>query len=155
MKQSNLIIIFVIIIILVGGGAFYGGLKLGQGQKGPGNFGRTGQMSGASSRRVSNANFINGSIIAKDDKSVTVKLSAGGSKIIFFSSTTEIGKMATGTLSDLTVGTNIMATGKANADGSISAQSIQIRPAGQPGGFGGPGAGGNNPGQVPGGAPRQ
>jgi len=151
MKQSNLIIIFVIIIILVGGGAFYGGMKFSQGQKGPGNFSRTGQMGGANARRATGNNFVNGSIIAKDDKSITVKLTAGGSKIILYSSATEIGKMASGTLNDLNVGTSIMATGKANADGSISAQSIQIRPAGMPGGFGGPGAGGNNPGQTPGG----
>lgn len=149
MKQSNLIIIFVIIIILVGGGAFYGGMKLGQGQKGPGNFQRAGQMNGANAKRISNVNFINGDIIAKDDKSVTVKLRDGGSKIIFYSSTTEIGKMASGTLSDLSVGTSVMATGKVNTDGSISAQSIQIRPAGMPGGFGGPGAG------MPSGAPQR
>jgi len=149
MKQSNLIIIFVIIIVLVGGGAFYGGMRLGQGQKGPGDFQRAGQMNGAGARRINNANFINGEILSKDEKSVTVKLRDGGSKIIFYSDTTEISKMASGTLADVNVGTSIMATGKTNTDGSISAQTIQIRPAGMPGGFGGPGAGGNNPGQLP------
>lgn len=152
MKQSNLIIIFVVIIVLVGGGAFFGGMKYSQtkGQNfGPGNFQRTGQMGGVNARRISNANFVNGDILAKDDKSITVKLRDGGSKIIFFSSTTEIGKMSSGTISDLSIGTSVMVTGKANTDGSISSQSIQIRPAGMSGGFGGPGAGGNIPGSAP------
>ena len=41
----------------------------------------------------------------------------------------------TGALSDVSVGQNIMANGKTNSDGSITAQTIQIRPA-QPQGQG-------------------
>ena len=52
----------------------------------------------------SNANFIAGSVIAKDDKSLTIKLPDGGSKIIFYSVSTEIMKTATGTLEELKVG---------------------------------------------------
>jgi len=143
MKQSNLIIIFVIIIILVGGGAFYGGMKLGQTSGrtafGPGSFQRNGAAAGT--QRVANSSFVNGEIISQDDKSITVKLNNGGSKIIFYSDTTEIGKMASGTLADLGIGTNVMASGKINADGSISASSIQIRPEGAAGGFRLPGEG--------------
>jgi hypothetical protein len=82
---------------------------------------------------------VNGDIISKDDKSVTVKNRAGGSQIIFFAPSTAIGKTTSGTAADLTVGENIMVNGTANPDGTITATNIQIRPAGSmpPGGPGG------------------
>ncbi|OGF18582.1 hypothetical protein A3I35_04005 [Candidatus Falkowbacteria bacterium RIFCSPLOWO2_02_FULL_45_15] len=83
--------------------------------------------------------FASGEIISKDDTSVTIKLrdarlpdGQGGSKIIFLSNSTEIGKFATGTASDLEVGSAITVNGKTNSDGSITADSIQIRPLAQP-----------------------
>jgi len=68
--------------------------------------------------------------IAKDAASVTIKLRDGGSKIIFLSDQTPVLKSATGTSDDLTVGSNVTVSGKPNQDGSISAESIQIRPVG-------------------------
>ena len=82
--------------------------------------------------------FAAGEVISKDDssleqarygasKSVTVKLQNGGSRIIFLSDKTEITKSVKGLIQDLAVGKQITANGSANQDGSISAQSIQIR----------------------------
>lgn len=87
--------------------------------------------------------FASGEIISKDDQSVTVKITnnlpAGeqggqnGSKIIFFSDTTRIIKPAEASPADLAVGDQISASGSANQDGSITAESIQLRPNTPPG----------------------
>ncbi|MHB8870545.1 MAG: hypothetical protein ACYC6T_18405 [Thermoleophilia bacterium] len=74
--------------------------------------------------------FVNGDIIASDAESITVKLGDGSSKIVFFSGSTSISRQAEGSASDLSEGTSVLVTGATNSDGSITAQTIQIRPAG-------------------------
>ena len=138
MKKT--IVISIIVAVVAGGGAFYGGMQYGKSQaasaanlarqqrvggQGGGQFARG---SGAG-RAGGGANFVNGDIIAKDDKSITVKNQSGGSKIIFLSGSTQISKFAAGSAADLAVGQTVTANGTANADGSITAQIIQLRPA--------------------------
>ncbi len=72
--------------------------------------------------------MINGEIIKKDDKSITVKANDNSSKIIYFSASTTISKFAEGSKNDLQIGDNIMANGTSNSDGSVVAQMIQMRP---------------------------
>lgn len=139
----------VILIILATGGGFYGGMKYSNSKKSSGgNFAnlspeerqqRMQQMGGVNTtgaRRTGNgqagAGFLSGEVLSKDDKSITLKLRNGGSKIIFYSTSTAIKKTADGTAEDVAVGRQIMATGDANSDGSITAKEIQLRPDVQP-----------------------
>lgn len=143
--MNKLIAIVIATAVVVGGGAFFGGMKYAQ-SKSPrdqfsrGDFGANvggtaGQNHGDSFRggtggngqRGSRGGFTAGEIISKDDKSITVKLQDGGSKIIFYSDATEVGKFVSGSMSDLEIGKSIVANGTPNSDGSITAQSIQLR----------------------------
>jgi len=139
----------VIIAVIVAAGSFFAGMKYGQSknsgafsQRGFQNFDnlsaeerqqRVQQMGANVGGRIrmgqEGGGFAGGEIISKDDKSITVKVPDGGSKIVFFSDTTEIGKFVDGTPSDLEVGKTVTVIGKTNEDGSITAQSIQMRPA--------------------------
>lgn len=143
MDKTKMIVGVVAGIVVIGSGSFYGGMKYDQsksvgGRNGAGA-GRGQFTAGAGSaqrgaRTNANGGFIAGEVLSKDDKSVTLKLTgpSGGSKIVFFSGSTQIMKSDQGAVSDLAVGQQVMAQGTPNSDGSINAQSIQIRPAGEP-----------------------
>lgn len=97
------------------------------GRTGGGGAGRFGAAGGATM----------GTIIAKDATSITVQLRSVGSstptttgtKIVLYDTTTQIMKTDTGTATDLTVGQSVVVAGTANSDGSVTATSIQLRPA--------------------------
>lgn len=132
MKKIQSIVIAAVVLLVVAGGAFYGGMLYGKSQ----NI-RPGANGGSFQTRINRAgangsSFISGNIIAKDSSSITLQMPAGqGSKIIFYSDATQISKFAAGTADDLANGTMVSVTGTTNSNGSITAQSIQIRPAGQ------------------------
>ncbi len=130
-KEVKKIAPIVITAIIVGAIGFFGGMKYGQSTVqqpagGIGNF-QQGQQrqKGAFGQ---NGGAVNGSIISKSDNSITVQTRDGGSKIVFISGSTEVLKSAQGTSADLTVGQQVTAIGSANSDGSITGQSVQIRP---------------------------
>lgn len=136
----------IIALIAVGGGAFYGGMKYAESKSSAGSHAsgfrnlqnlspeerqkQIDQMGGGrtGANRQMGGGIANGEIISKDGQSITVKLQDGGSKIVFYSASAEISKFAAGSPSDLEVGKTVMISGKTNDDGSITAQSIQIRP---------------------------
>lgn len=144
-------LIAVLTAILVGAVAFYGGVKYGQstgrssGLAGRAGLGATG-ANGANAARL-RGGFADGTILSADAKSITVKQADGSTKTIYFDSTSRVVRSSEATLTDLTKGANVAVQGTAASDGSITARSIQIVPAGfQP--FGrGLGAGGQGAGQ--------
>lgn len=144
--MKKILPIFILVVLVVAGGAFFAGMKYGQSKSSNSftrgdfqNFSpeerqqRMQQAGAAGGFRVMGGNnrgdgFVSGEIISKDDSSITVKLPDGGSKIVFFSTTTSITKSTDGVSSDLETGKTIMVNGTTNSDGSVTATNIQIRP---------------------------
>lgn len=134
-------------ILVVGIISFYGGMKYGENktttsigggsltqgqQRGAGQFGSAngGIRAGGGNRGgAAGGGFANGEVVSLDSKSLTVKMRDGSSKIIILSTSTQILKSSTGILTDVAVGSQVTITGGPNSDGSITAQSIQIRPS--------------------------
>ncbi len=131
MNKKHIVTLVVVAVVFAGGG-FFGGMQY-QKSKTPAMSalrGQGGQFAGGRGMRGSAAGggFVGGKIISKDDKSITVQLQSGGSKIVFYSSSTQISKPAPVQASDLATGQTVIVSGQANADGSVAAQTIQIRP---------------------------
>ncbi len=136
--QKN-IKILVGVCLIVGAGSFaagvlYGGMQNTPKQNFAGSSDQAGGGMGGGGQGRGGRNFggrggaTNGEVISKDDKSITLKMRDGGSKIIFYTQTTKTMKSIEGNISDIDIGTNIMANGDANPDGSITAQMLNIRP---------------------------
>jgi len=131
MNKTSLIIIAAVVLLAIGGGAFYGGMLYGKSQTGTRSFSAT-NFQGMRTNRTgaSGTSLITGNIISEDSSSITLQLpNNAGSKIIFYSDATQISKFTSGTAKDLTAGISVSVAGTANSDGSVTAQSIQIRPA--------------------------
>ena len=136
--MNKLVLIIVAVAVVVGGGSFYAGMKYDQSKTTAdrqarmqqfGTGGNGGQRGARGGGGLAGAGgFTAGEIISKDAASVTIKLRDGGSKIIFLTDQTPVLKSAAGTSGDLVVGSNVTVNGTPNQDGSISAESIQIRP---------------------------
>lgn len=129
-------IIVVLLIIIVGSGAFYGGIKYQQSKQ-------RNVFSQAAGQRGANRNGqglggnrqgfrpVNGEIISADDKSITVKIQDGSSRIVFLSDKTILNKADEAEKTDLKVGEKVAVFGTDNSDGSVTAQNIQINPVEQ------------------------
>jgi hypothetical protein len=109
---------------------FFIGLKVG-GHKKPtarGGAGAYGMMRGGPGG-MRGAGFATGTILSIDATSITIQSMGTGTKTIYFTSATPVMKSISGSTSDLKVGETVMVNGTPNADGSIAAQSVSIRPA--------------------------
>ena len=127
-------------VIIVGAGSFWGGMKYQQSkiQSSFGNFGGRMMINGSGIRnndnmrqiqRNQNFRSVNGEIIANDERSITVKMDDGSSRIILLSENTSLLKSSSGSKDDLIMGEKVMVMGTENSDGSVTAQNIQINPS--------------------------
>lgn len=129
--MKNNLVVITIIVIFVGAGAFFAGTKYQQNKQAAffrqgGQQARTGQGQLQGNRQGFRP--VNGEIIASDDKSITVKLTDGSSKIVLISDKTAINKASTASKEDLKTGEKVAVFGTENTDGSVTAQNIQLNP---------------------------
>ena len=129
MKNTKVILIVAILLIVFGGGGFYAGMKYQQSQRGQ-FFRQFNGSQGGQNNQARRMGFrpVTGEIISRDDKSITVKLQDGGSKIVLFSDSTSINKASEGSKDDLKAGEQVAVFGTDNSDGSVTAQNIQLNP---------------------------
>lgn len=130
MKYKREIIGALILVVV----AFYGGMKYGQGSTpaagAPGTRNFSGMTGARGTRGGGFGSGAAGQIVSIDSTSITLSIPGGsGSRNVFYTGTTPIMKSVTGAVSDLKVGETISVNGTANSDGSVTAQSIQLRPA--------------------------
>ena len=135
MKNNSIIVVIIALVIGLGGG-FFAGMKYQEG-KTP-SFGndtnrqfsrfQNGSQNGQTQRNRTGFQPVSGEIISANDKSITVKLQDGSSKIVLFSDKTTINKAETATKSDLKSGEKVAVFGTQNSDGSVTAQNIQLNP---------------------------
>jgi hypothetical protein len=127
-----------IIAVAVGAAAFFGGMQYQKMQAmnaagGSGRQGSGGQGQGGAGGRARGAGGMGGrvigEIISQDDKSITVKMMDGSSKIVLLSDSTTVSKTSDGSKTDLKVGEKVGVFGTDNSDGSVTAQNVQLNPA--------------------------
>lgn len=137
--MKNPVIIIIAAAVISGGGGFLVGMQY-QKSKTPalsGRFGNgqfaPGQGFNRDSRDGSNGirqgfRPVSGVISSVDDKSITVKLDDGSSKIIILSDKTEINQAESVGRDQLSTDTRVMVVGSENSDGSVTASNIQLNP---------------------------
>ena len=136
--KKNLILILIILII-VGAGGFFGGMKYGESETlknlTPEKMREIFQQRGGQlftqsqgQRQRTGQNFVLGQVISKDEKSLTIKLADGSTKIVFLSQSTQITKATEGSIEDIEIGKEVSVSGTQNEDGSLTARTIQISP---------------------------
>lgn len=139
--KPNQIISIVVLVIVASVASFFVGTKYQQrknisqfnqrtGLNTQGMMGRnTGNTTGQTNRgQAAGFRQTIGEIISADDKSVTVKLTDGSSKIVLLSDTITINQATAATKTDLKVGTKVAVMGDQNTDGSVTGRNIEINP---------------------------
>ncbi len=145
MKKYKVHIIWAVVVIL----AFVGGLAIGKGGSSSGQFargpsgGNLGSAARGTSGNRSGGGFVSGKISAISGQNITLQLPNGSSEVVFYSSSTSIIKPSVAPVSDLVTGASVMIGGTQNSDGSLTAQSIQIRTASSTPSMGGGAPSGN------------
>jgi len=144
-KYSTHIIWAIVVVVALGGGYFWGRATVVSTRAG-----FAGAYGTSSTRRLAGGaggGFTTGQIASFGTNSMTLQLANGNSEVVLYASSTPVTEPTTVSPSTLTVGTNVMVGGTTNSDGSLTAQSIQVRAGNAGGGYGGGGGTGTTGGQ--------
>jgi hypothetical protein len=134
--KNNAIMVGIAALVIGAAAGFYGGTQYQKSQK-VANFGQPGsgqfvlrnsEDGGTLKGNTVRGGFkpVAGEIIASDEKSITVKLQDGSSKIVILSDKTAINKAEEADKSELKTGQTVSVFGVENKDGSVTAQNIQL-----------------------------
>lgn len=130
-KYKGHIVWALVTLVALGGGFFWGQASAGSAR---GGFSGAAGAYGSSTRRFagssSGGSMVTGQITGMDSSSLTLQLPSGSSQVIFYSSSTQVSEPTIVPVSKLAVGANILVGGTSNTDGSMTAESIQVRSAG-------------------------
>ena len=139
MKKYKLHIVWAIVVIAALVGGFFWGKSAGASASlaaragGAGRFAFASSTAGGFAGRTGAAGAAGGltvgQVTALGSDSFTLQLANGNSENIFFSSSTQIVEPQPVSISAIQSGTNVMITGTANSDGSMTATTIQVRSA--------------------------
>lgn len=126
-----------VFLITIGVGAicFFGGMKYQESVLqtarqigyGSGGMRTTGMRTDGQPNRTG-VRPVNGEVLSSDEDSVTVKTQDGGSKIVLYTEKTMINRASVAEKTDIKAGETVMIMGTENADGSMTAQNIQLNP---------------------------
>jgi hypothetical protein len=137
-KKSTQVIVWIVIAVVFFGAGW--GIKsssaASSAASGASAYSGARSFSGAGgSGRGAGGGLVAGTIVAVDPTSISVQLpnststtATTGSTVVLYSTGTSILKSVIGSPADLSVGDSVTVQGTANADGSMSATTIQIRP---------------------------
>ncbi len=148
MNRTVKIILGIVVLLLVAGGSFFGGMVYGKGQEQAALATRRGAFTGANgagqgqpgaNARPGGQGGMFGQIDSIGDCVLVIKDNNGKQTQVKVTDTTLIEKQASVKLTDLTTGETVIVSGSTAADGSVTARSVQVAPAGRFG-AGGPGA---------------
>lgn len=143
MKVDSKTIVAGVAVVVAAGAGFLGGMQyqktkmvanfrgnFAQGQMNGinGQTRTTGARTGSGMQQGMRGGMVTGEVTAKDDKSLTVKLTDGSSKIVVLSGSTTYALSSEASLDKIAVGSKISAFGTSNSDGSTTATSVEINP---------------------------
>ncbi len=133
-EKHHLIVGVVALVVGIGIGYFipHGGAAMRGSFAQNGTFTHNG-TGGFAMRGANGASALSGTIAQVSSGSLTLDTRDGSSHVVLLTPETSVSKSVTGTTTDLTVGSAVMIAGTQNSDGSLSAMSVTIRPAGAPG----------------------
>jgi Domain of unknown function (DUF5666) len=151
MNRIVWIIIGVVVLVAASGASFYGGMVYGEGRaqaartaagrfggfNGGSNNGLGGQFGQGGQGAQAQRGGVFGQITEIGDGYLVVTDNSGKQTKIQVTDTTLIEKNASVKLSDLATGDSVIVSGSEGSDGTYTARSVQVAPAGR---FGGAGA---------------
>ena len=155
MNKTLKIILGIVVVVVIAGGSFYGGMVYGKQQAtataaavpmnfpegfqppngaaapadGAGRFGTRGQ--GAAGGFAAQPGMLFGEIQSIDGDTLVIADPNGQQTRVQVTNTTLIEKNASVDVSELETGETVMVSGSENDDGSVTARSVQVAPAGR------------------------